>query len=179
MPSKTPFWISPGRGRGAFPDRLVQAGYELKDRIRRFCRELLGHDADAPEFVEKAIERITARRDPGLIEAHPNPGALLFAKVRALILQEMRHNGKFIYYSASDLDDRFGSSGDDPSEKIDAGRSLSRLEAKLTPDEQELLTLLLMDYDVGAIARALGISRNAAYKRRRKLFLKARKLLDH
>jgi DNA-directed RNA polymerase specialized sigma24 family protein len=178
MHSKKHFWIAAGSPRGAFPDRLVQAGHELKDRVRRFATQLLGHDSDAPEFIENAIEHIAGRKDLRLIEAHPNPSGLLYAKVRALILREKRQNARFIYYSASELDDRFGSPDDELIQKIDAKQSLSRLEAKLGPDERELLTLLLLDHGVPEIARALDISLNAAYKRRRKLFAKARDLLD-
>jgi DNA-directed RNA polymerase specialized sigma24 family protein len=178
MPSNKPFWIASGSGQAAFPDRLVRAGYDLKDRVRRFATQLLGHDSDAPELIERAIQHVASRRDPQFIEAHPNPGGLLYTKVRELILREKRQNSRFIYYSASGIDDRFGSSGDELIQNIDAKRSLSRMEAKLTPDEQELLSLLLLDYNVAEIARTLGISRNAAYKRRRKLFAKAKKLLD-
>jgi len=94
------------------------------------------------------------------------------------VLREKRRNDKLVYYSASDLDDRFGSSkGDDLNDKIYTDRVLSRLSAQLKPQEKELLKLLLMDYDVAEIAQALGITLNAAYKRRRKLILKARGLI--
>ena len=179
MPPMKPFWIAPGTGRKRFPDRLVRAGYDLRNRIIRYTGYLLKDGSRAPEFIEKAIQDLSDRKAPGVIEFHANPGGLLFARVRALVLREKRQNDKMLYYSASDLDDRFGSSdGDDVDEKIDAGRVLSRLAAQLNPQEKELLTLLLMDYDVAEIAKALGITRNAAYKRRRKLILKARALLD-
>jgi len=178
MPSSKPFWIAPGTGRKRFPERLVRAGYDLRNRIARFSGYLLRDCSRAPEFIENAIQDLSERKAPGVIELHANPGALLYARVRALILREKRHNDRIVYYSAADLDDRFGSSDDDNvDEKIDTSRVLSRLAAQLKPQEKELLKLLLMDYDVAEIAKALGISRNAAYKRRRKLILKARALL--
>jgi DNA-binding CsgD family transcriptional regulator len=178
MPSTKPFWIAPGTGRKRFPERLVQAGYELRDRIVWFSSYVLRDASRAPEFIENAIQFLSERKAPGQIELHANPGGLLYARVRALVLREKRQSDKIVYYSASDLDDRFGSTdGDDVDEKIDTARVLSRLAAQLKPQEKELLKLLLMDYDVAEIAKALGISRNAAYKRRRKLILKARALL--
>lgn len=178
MPSMKPFWIAPGTGRKRFPERLVKAGYDLKNRVARFTQYLLGDGSRAPEFIENAIEDLSDRKAPGVIELHANPAGLLYARVRALVLREKRQNDKMVYYAASDLDDRFGSSdSDDVDEKIDVARVLSRLAAQLNPQEKELLKLLLMDYDVAEIAKALGITRNAAYKRRRKLILKARALL--
>ena len=178
MPSEKPFWIAPGNGKRQFPDRLVQAGYELKNRIVRFTTYLLGDSSRAPDLTEDAIEDLTDRKGAEAIDVHPNVRGLLYGRFRALTIQEKRHNDKLIYYNASELDDRFGASrDDDPVEKIDKERTLSRLEAQLKPNEQEFLKLVLMDYDISEIASALGISKNAAYKRYRKLILKARRLL--
>ncbi len=177
MPSMKPFWIAPGTGPKRFPDRLVQAGYELKNRIVRFTSYVLRDASRAPEFIENAIQDLSDRRGPAQIELHASPAGLLYARVRALVLREKRQNDRLVYYSASDLDDRFASSEGDLNEKIDNRRVLSRLAAQLNPQEKELLKLLLMDYDVAEIAQALGITLNAAYKRRRKLILKARGLI--
>ena len=178
MPSAKPFWIAPGSGGKRFPDRLVQAGYRLKNRILRFTAYLLRDGSRAPELVENAIQDLVDRKTPEEIERHPNPGSLLYGRVRALAIREKRQDDKLVFYSASDFDDRFGSSGDDDLvDHIDTGRIVSDLEARLKPAEKEFLKLLLMDYDIPEIARALGISQNAAYKRNSKLIAKARRLL--
>ena len=176
--SEKPFWIAPRNGKRQFPDRLVQAGYQLKDRILRFTAYLLGDASRAPDLTEHAIQDLVDRKGPDAIELHPNPRGLLYGRVRALTIQEKRHADRLVYYSASDLDDRFGASQDeDLVEKIDTDRLLSRLEAQLKPNQKEVLRLVLLDYDISEIARALGITENAAYKRYRKLMEKARGLL--
>ena len=180
MPSEKPFWIAPGNGKQQFPDRLVQAGYKLKNRIIRLTAYLLRDPSRAPELTEEAIEDLVERKGSDAIQFHTNARGLLYGRVRALTIQEKRRADKLVYYSASELDDRFGASHDkDLVEKIDTDRLLSRLETQLKPNQREVLKLVLLDYDISEIATALGITENAAYKRYRKLMEKARGLLPH
>jgi DNA-directed RNA polymerase specialized sigma24 family protein len=178
MPSEKPFWIAPGNGKQQFPDRLVQAGYQLKNRIARFTAYLLRDPSRAPELTENAIQDLVERKGAEAIQHHANVRGLLYGRVRALTIQEKRRADRLVYYSASEMDDRFGASHDDDlDEKIDTDRLLSRLEGQLKPNQKEVLKLVLLDYDISEIASALGITENAAYKRYRKLMEKARGLL--
>src|SRR5207249_1040810 len=120
MPSEKPFWIAPGNGKQQFPDRLVQAGYQLKNRIVRFTAYLLGDPSRAPELTEDAIQNLVERKGPDAIQLHSNVRGLLYGRVRALTIQEKRRADRLVYYSASELDDRFGASHEeDLVEKID------------------------------------------------------------
>jgi hypothetical protein len=70
MPTEKPFWIAPGNGKQQFPDRLVQAGYQLKDRIVRFAGYLLRDPSRAPELTEDAIQDLVDRKSFGDVDCY-------------------------------------------------------------------------------------------------------------
>ena len=85
MPSEKPFWIAPGNGKQQFPDRLVQAGYQLKNRIARFTAYLLRDPSRAPELTEDAIQDLVERKGSEAIQHHANVRGLLYGRVRAFL----------------------------------------------------------------------------------------------